>query len=85
MWADFRGMNNSLYNMGKKINEYVVQMDKGSGREGSTYVFMNRDILEKIYTETEIGFDVVSVDEGNYMENNAKMKYQWYYIVATKR
>ncbi len=85
MWADFRGMNNSLYNMGKKINEYVVQMDKGSGREGSTYVFMNRDILEKIYTETEIGFDVVSVDEGNYTENNAKMKYQWYYIVATKR
>lgn len=83
MWADFRGMNDSLYNMGKKINEYVVQMDKGSGREGSTYVFMNRDILEKMYTE--IGFDIVSVDESNYTENNAKMKNQWYCIVATKR
>lgn len=83
MWADFRGMDDSLYGMGEKINDYAVRMDGESGREGSTYVFFDRELLRKTYED--VGFEIISFDKSTYTEKNGLINNSWYYVVATKR
>lgn len=82
-WSTWRTKRDSLYGMGKTIEDGFYLMNHESGRAGCLYHFFDEEDLRDIYKKA--GFNIISIDEKTYTENNKEKTASWYVVVATKK
>ena len=82
LWADFRTKRDSLYGRGKQIDDGLLVLEEGTGREGCAYFFADETDIKSIFSTAEM--EIVSLDDYIYSENNHQMINSWYHVIARK-
>lgn len=82
LWADFRTKKDALFGGGTLLDDGLYLMSKETNRGGCTYFFADENDLEEIFRET--GFEIASIDDYEYSENNRKALKSWFHVIAKK-
>lgn len=79
-WADWRSKKDSMFGSGRLLESGLYKLNSETKRDGCSYLFCDEKELRCIYESA--GFDIISIDDFEYTENNRKNICSYYHVIA---
>lgn len=82
LFFDIRTQRDTLYGQGEELEKDFFRLNKESGYEGFTYLFLSKEELKEVVEEC--GLQVVNMETYEFTKNNGNNLHSWYHVIAKK-